>query len=163
MYKMKMILDTDGVIKLTHARVIDTVAHHETCLLTEEVYEEVLQGKKKVYEDAFIIEILIEEKKIKLLSIKRVSPPEGIGKGEWSCYIAFQEKKGDLIVSDDKKFLSRLRQEEIPFLIPSDIIVWLVKKNNLLIQEGFQALDRIYEKISSEAYIEAQQQLESAL
>jgi len=87
------VLDSDGLIKLSKASIIEEIVKHRKCIITQEVFNEaVRKGKEGLYEDAYVIENLINRK---LLTIKKVKITElaDLGKGEVSSLEIYKKMK----------------------------------------------------------------------
>jgi len=153
----KLVFDADGLIKLAKAGMTEAIAKNYTCIISEQVYEEVvIEGKKRLHQDAFEIERLIEAKKIKVISIQ-LKESNDLGKGELSTY---KIAENNIIVSDDRKFLSFLQNENKPFIVPAHFIAALAQKRMISKKEGIGALNRIKKLITTESYTEALHMLE---
>lgn len=148
---IKFVLDADAAIKLSKAQVLDALASFAKCVVTKQIYQEILKGKDKMYEDAFDIETLVNKGKITVQDIK-AGQIEGLGIGECSALAIFQKLKGDAIVSDDRKFLSVLEAQRVPFVIPTDVIPMLFTKKRISKNEAMNALDRIRKLVREENY-----------
>ncbi len=153
------VLDADGAIKLAKARALETLASAATCFLPLAVYEEISKGKEKMYEDAFDIESLVSSKKIKLIKINIERINEGLGAGECSALAAYTEVNADAIISDDRKFLAFLERQNIPFITPTDAIVFLVIKKRITKQKGILALEQIRHLVREENYLAAKKEI----
>ena len=155
----KFVLDADAAIKLTKASLIEKAAGQTKLFMSQQVYQEILKGKEKLYEDAFYIESLVNNKKI---TVHRTNADqfEGLGTGECSALKLFKEIKGDAIISDDRKFLSLLEKESIPFIIVTDFIVFLVIKKAISKEEGLSALNKIHFLVREENYQAAKREIE---
>ncbi|HLD05223.1 MAG TPA: hypothetical protein VJG90_05900 [Candidatus Nanoarchaeia archaeon] len=152
------LLDADGAIKLAKAGILERLAQAAKCLIPKAVYQEILKGKEGMYEDAFQIEKLVKRGKIKMIPAPDMKR-EGLGAGERSVLTALQNQKADAVISDDTKFLTHLEKEHIPFLIPTDAILWLVKRNKISADKGLEALHQIEPIIRKEAYLKTRQTL----
>lgn len=150
----KFVLDADGTIKLAKAGVLEELAGSAKCLLTQQVHREIMKGKEKMYEDAFITERLTADAMIRVIktSDERM---ENLGAGETSSLSAFRKEFADLIVTDDRKFISALERQNIPFLTPTDVIIWLFKKGKISREKGMDAVERIRDIVRKDAYIQA--------
>ena len=153
------VLDADGLIKLTKAGVIEELAKYRKCVITEEVFSEsVKKGKERFYEDAFVIEKLINRK---LLALEKIKFAEigNLGKGEASTLALYKKKKGDAIITDDRKFLSVLEEQNIPFMVPIDVITVLLKKRKITRKMASEALEKIKFLTREELYIKAKSEI----
>ena len=156
---MKFVLDADGIIKLAKAGVLVMLTTIARCMLSVPVYEEVLKGKEKLYEDAFIIEELVKTGKIKLIPIRIIEQRLDFGRGETSALAGFKKYGADAIISDDRKFLTLLDEQGVPFLRPSDVIVLLLKRKRLLREDANSALVKLKPFIREEDYYEVKNQI----
>ncbi|MFA4887125.1 MAG: hypothetical protein WC595_02850 [Candidatus Nanoarchaeia archaeon] len=156
---VKFVLDSDGVIKLTKAELIRVLAKKYDCVITQQVYEELMEGKKKMYEDAFVVEELVEEKEVKVKSVKLNSEMDELGKGEHSILEMWKNENADAVISDDRKFLSILEKGEIPFLRPVEVIVMLTLKKEITKEEGMESLEAIRKFVREESYKEAKKMI----
>ncbi len=143
--------DADALIKLTKAKI--PLSIKKNCIISEEVYEEtVVEGKKYEYEDAYAIEELIIQEKIKIHKAEKIKNKYNFGKGELSTLSLFLELHADAIVTDDRKFITLLEMMNIPFIITTEFIVGLVLSSQLEKREGIEALNRIKSYIRKENY-----------
>ena len=74
-----------------------------------------------------------------------------------SFYSIFCEKivfnmNASAIISDDKAFLNILHQNNIPFIIPTDLIVRLYELKIITMEEFMKALDMIKPYVSKHNY-----------
>ena len=151
----KFVLDADAIIKLAKAGVLEKLADNAYCILTQEVYEEVIKGKEKMYPDAIATEDLVQSGKLKLLKKTRSEEAKSAGLGEKSALAAFQLYRGDALITDDAKFIAQLKKNNIKFIIPSDVIIWLVKVGKLTREDGLTALEDVKKSIRKDAYKDA--------
>lgn len=155
----KFVVDADAAIKLAKANVMEKAAEHTKLVISQQVYMEILRGKENLYEDAFCIESLVKDKKIAVRTTSE-NKLEGLGAGECSALTLFKEIKADAIISDDRKFLSLLEHELVPYIIVTDFIVFLVIKKAVAKEEGLSALDKIRFLIREENYQAAKMKIE---
>lgn len=156
---IKFVLDADAAIKLTKANVMEKAATHTKLFISEQVYQEILKGKEKLYEDAFYIESLANNKEVAVHKTN-TDQSEGLGVGECSALTLFKEIKADAIISDDRKFLSLLERELIPFVVVTDFIAFLVIKKAATKEEGLSALNKIRFLVREENYQAAKTKIE---
>ena len=142
-----LVFDADGLIKIVHSGIFNSIPH--TIIISEQVYTEtVVQGKEGLYPDAFEIEQLIQKKKIVVKKIEIQEDIQGLGKGELSTYALFKKNNAHAIISDDRRFLHFLEQELIPFIVPTEIIVQLVKKKYITKAVALIALEQLQTKVT---------------
>jgi len=163
----KFVLDSDGLIKLTKSGIVELVADRFECFIADEVKKEsVVEGKKRLYEDAFVIEKNINEKKIKVLKAKkntkaqRIEGTKKLGIGEQSALNLFFELDADAIISDDQAFLNVLHRENVPFIIPSDLVARLLELKTLEKKDALSALSIIKPYIKESNYMKAKKRIE---
>ena len=149
---VKFVFDADGVIKLAKSGVLDSVSVFAACHLSTQVYEEVLKGKENMYEDAFIVEGLVAKGKIKVVTIRKAEVMAGLGGGEQSALLLYEKLGADAVISDDRKFLSFLEEKEVPFIIPTDLIVLLSAKGRISKAKAREALDSLRPFVREENY-----------
>lgn len=153
----KLVFDADGLIKLTKSGIMDKLAEKYECAITKQVYDEaVSEGKKRHYQDAFEIEKLVEKKAINVEMV-HLQSSSMLGKGELSTYLIAGDS---MIVSDDRKFLTMLHQEDRKFVVPAHVIALLAQKKIVPKTDAIIALNRIKQLITAESYTQALQMLE---
>lgn len=164
----KIIFDSDGLIKLVKAGCFRKLPDYFTCLISNEVYEEtVLKGMERLYEDAFQIEELVKKKMLKVENVKINNKAQSIlenskvGKGEISTLHLFFNTKAKAIISDDRIFLKILHQNNIPFIIPIDLIIRLYELKIISKQEAIDGLIEIKPYVNKNCYDNAKANLEA--
>ena len=110
----KFVLDADAAIKLAKAGVLETLAEHSKCIMPQQVYDEVMKGKGKMLEDAFAVEALVLNKRLKIVEVDTDEIQESLGTGEKAALAAFGKHKAEALVSDDRKFLAKLEARGMP-------------------------------------------------
>lgn len=154
------VLDSDGLIKLTKASVIEVLAEYRKCVITQEVFNEAVKaGKERFYEDAYIIEDLINRRLLTIKKVKFTELPE-LGKGEASSLEILKKGKYNAIITDDRKFLKMLEGQNIPFVMPSDVIIALLKRHKITTKKASEALEKIRPFIRKEIYERAKKEVE---
>lgn len=149
------VLDADGLIKLAKASVIEELTKYRKCVITQEVFDEaVKKGKEGFYEDAYVIEDLIKRK---LLTVKGTETAgiADLGKGEESSLKIYKKGKYAAIITDDRKFLKVLEEQNVPFIMPSDVIVTLSKRRKINARKASEALEKLKPLIRKEVYEKA--------
>lgn len=163
----KIVLDSDGLIKLTKAGCLRGILDNFECLITEEVYNEtVVRGLERYYDDAFEINEYIKdgmlsvEKKYNNQSAHDLLRNHKFGKGESSSLHLFLSINAKAIISDDRAFLNLLDKNDIPYVIPTDLIVRLYELNIITKEKSIKALDRIKIYVQKYSYDVAKHNLE---
>lgn len=156
MYKHKFIIDADSLIKLTKASIIKKMCKNFNCSITKEVYEEVVtQGKERLYQDAFKIEKLVQNKSIKLNKTKpkEMEVRKTLDEGEKSIYLLHKSSKNTMLVSDDNTFLNFLKEEEEKFTTPTRLITLLKSLNIIDSKQALVYLNKMKPYIKSKTYL----------
>jgi predicted nucleic acid-binding protein len=164
---MKIVCDTDGLIKTQKAGVLTLLAHHATLLIGPEVFREaVTAGKARGYPDAIALEPLIAPyvqpqfaPQPQDLAPFRPLPP--FGPGELEALALAVREQADAILSDDRGFLQVLAAHHIPFLTPAAVVVALCEWGLLPVQSAIEALDALRPLIRGEQYRAAHADLET--
>jgi len=162
----KIVFDSDGLIKLIKAGIPKDVFRKFKSFITNEVYSEcVTQGKESLFEDAFIIENMVEEDLIqkkqtgKNTKAKEILTDKNFGKGEESSVHLYYETKADAICSDDDKFLNLLSTNNVPFIISPDLIVRLNEVKSLSKEQSLKVLEGLKPFIKEEDYVRFKKQI----
>lgn len=143
---MKVLMDTDCLIKLTKSKLKELVCGNFSVIIPQVVKEEVIDNTEE-HPDAMIIKGNIETG---LLSINKTQ--SSAQKGEDAVFTIFQQGKFDAVCSDDKRFIKRLRLFDIPYITPSVFIAILLKKGKLTIKEARKKLDSLSPFVSEDEY-----------
>lgn len=155
-------MDSDGLIKLQKAGVLKSLASRTGCIITEAVYKESVEdGKSGLYEDAFLIEEIVEEeiKRIKVSDqneeLKKIDEErlESLGEGEKEVFQLYFQVEADAIVSDDRAFLTTLdRFNEVEYFTPCNTIYIMYKKGMITKKESLTGLDQIKDLVRTDVY-----------
>lgn len=128
---MKVVMDSDALIKVTKASVKDVVVSNIEVFVPGEVKREVVdEGKAKGYPDAIIIEDNIRKGKIKVMDTRSDELTESvIGSlhllgGEADSFRLFKQGNYDAITSDDQRFLDLVDGLSIPFTTPTSLLLY---------------------------------------
>ncbi len=163
----KIVLDSDGLIKLTKSGCLMKILNCFQCSITEEVYDEtVIRGMERAHDDAYEINELVKEGKLKVENIKNNKLVESMfenrtfGAGECSTLHLFHNSDTKVIVTDDRAFLNLLDKNNIPYIIPTDLIVRLYELKVITKDESINSLDAIKIYVSGPNYDAARRNLE---
>jgi rRNA-processing protein FCF1 len=156
----KLILDSDGLIKLNKAGILDKLLSVFECLIPKEVYEEtIIKGKEELYEDAFELEKILKNRSVDIIEFafsedanNTVKGITGLGKGETAVLHLFFRNKDAVILSDDRRFITLLKRHRIPFITPSNVLLYLVEKGTIDPSEGLEKLERLKSYINNTVY-----------
>ena len=163
----KIVLDSDGLIKLTKSGCLVKILDNFQCSITEEVYDEtVVRGMERAHDDAYEINDLIKEGKVKVetsknnKSVEKMLENRTFGAGECSTLHQFYNSYAKVIVTDDRAFLNLLDKNNIPYIIPTDLIVRLYELKLMTKDESINSLDSIKIYVSRSNYDLARSNLE---
>ncbi len=158
----KVILDSDGLIKLQKSGMLRVLVSSCECIIPEAVYEEsVEEGKKRLYEDAFILEDIVEEgiKRIKINRKEKILQNiddrlESLGKGEKEVFHLYFQEEADAVISDDRAFLNilDLSKDDVKYLTPCNAIYILFKKDHISKEIALRGLCQIKELVREDVY-----------
>src|SRR5665648_67548 len=152
---MRILLDADASIKLTKIGIIETFVFGFEVILTNDVYDEhVVAGLSRNYQDAKIMEKLVEEGKVFVADVTYKSPVFDkitLGRGEKSVINYYLGGNNiDLIVSDDEAFLKVLDRFDIPFTPVAGVILMCVIRELISKEKGFRYLESLKPMIKDE-------------
>src|SRR3989344_5762304 len=133
---MKLVADACTLILLAKASVLEKSTEAFKIVMTAEVYGEVLKGKEKMAEDAFLIERLEKEKKIAVVrSLKKVTEEVimdfEMGKGEASAISLALEEKDSVIATDNRQGRKVAKINNLNLVGSLDLVVALFKKGKI--------------------------------
>ena len=164
---MKVIMDSDSLIKLTKAKAKEIVLKNIEAHIPPKVFEEVVKiPKEEGYPDAFLIE---ENLKRGLLAIGKSGEDQhveemitrlGMGYGEADVFRLYKSGSFDVISSDDSKFLKIIDALDVPYLTPSALIVYLFDKKILSRADAKMYINNLKEMVSEEEYYLAMREVE---
>lgn len=169
---MAIILDANSLINLHKAGLLVVVYNQQNCIITAEVYAEVVtRGLSAGHRDANEIADIIGSSTSPPTEILPEMAQFGIGEASiLSQYVARQTGESaspDLIVSDDRQFLSYLSRRatqygsEIPHLTTAGFIAGAGVSRSLDKAEALAALERIRGLTRETDYQSARQLLET--
>jgi hypothetical protein len=164
---MKVILDSDCLIKLTRAKAKEVVLRNIEAYIPPKVFEETVTiPKEEGYADAFIIE---DNQRNGLLSIGDIKDDQdveemvkrfGLGYGEADVFRLFKKGSFDIISSDDRRFLNIMDALDVPYMTPSALILYLFYQKALNREEAKIYINNLKEMISEEEYYLAIREVE---
>lgn len=141
-------LDSDCLIKLAKAGVLDALLKNAICFVPQEVFEEVvIVGKRLLYKDAEEISRIVEQGRIRVVPIVCQAHP-ALGKGEVAAKELAIKIAADAVLSDDQRFLSELESEGIAFMNSAHAIVWLKETKSVTRNEALIMMERLRPFIS---------------
>jgi len=146
MYYMNVVMDADCLIKLTKAKLKETVCSSFAVVIPREVKREVVD-EGRGHPDATVA---AENLRRRLL---RVSPRKtSERKGEEAALSLFRRGKYDAICTDDKRFVRRLRALDVPYITPAVFVLLLVQSKQLAHDEACIRLDELAPFVSQDEY-----------
>jgi hypothetical protein len=162
---LRVVLDSDGLIKLAKAGALERVLEAWTCFVPRAVYTETVErGLEAAYPDAEAIRQALPTATIRppawhpraaaLLRGKR-----GLGPGEQGALHLFFRARADAIVTDDAAFVAMLARAGLRYLLPALVLLRLVEEQRLASAEALDHLERMRPFIRSDVYGAARQSL----
>lgn len=155
---MELLLDADAVIKLQRTGVLELVAQTFSCTIPDEVHREVVvQGKAGGYPDAWMIEETVR----RLVTIGQpqeqsdrpvMRVPPGLGPGERGVLSLHAQDAVATMVTDDRAFVGFLARNRITYMVPAGLIVSMVERGVLAVEEGEAVLGRMEPMIREDVY-----------
>jgi len=146
MQHMNVLMDADCLIKFTKAGLKESVCSHLSVVIPLIVKREVIDHGKN-HPDSIVIKNNLDNG---LLSLSGVESQDE--KGEEAALAIFQKGGFDTILSDDKRFVRRLRALGIPYLTPAVCIVLLLKQLKINLPDALIKLESLRPFISSDEY-----------
>ena len=145
---MKLLMDSDCLIKLTKAGLKSLVAREFSISILEVVKGEVVDaGKEKGCADAHIV-----EKNIEAHIIKIVETSSDYQTGDGGILAHFNKKDYDAVATDDTKLIRLLRINGIPCIVPALIIYRLFQDRTIDRKTTLGALDKLAVFVSDDEY-----------
>ena len=132
---MKIVLDACTAILLAKCSVIECLSNSKEIAMTRYVYEEIIKGKEKMLDDAFLIERLNKGKKFKLIEgdeniTKKLMKDFNMGRGEASTISAGMKEK-TIIATDNLQGRKVARINDLHLIGSPEIIVSLAKNKKI--------------------------------
>jgi rRNA-processing protein FCF1 len=152
---MKVLMDADCLIKLTKAGLKEIVCTHLSVVIPRVVKHEVVDLGNK-HPDSLVIKDNLHKG---LLALSTIEAPEE--KGEEAALVIFQGGGFEAILSDDKRFIRRLRALDIPYMTPAVCLVVLQKQGKIDWQGALEKLELLSPFISGDEYNTVKWALES--
>jgi predicted nucleic acid-binding protein len=147
----KIFVDSCTFILLAKASVLELFSNNNIVMTTKNVYDEVLEGKKKLFPDALLLERLKNENKIKVTSLNSASTQKimqdyAMGVGEASLISVAIKEKNVIIATDNMQGRKVANLMNIPLIGSLEIIVSLHKKNIITDEKAISALKILKEE-----------------
>ncbi|MCS7240992.1 MAG: hypothetical protein NZ651_07100 [Candidatus Bipolaricaulota bacterium] len=162
---MRVVLDSDGLIKLYKAGILEKILDLWEVLVPAAVYEETVQrGIEEAYPEAealgrlIVGRVRVPPKDPRAQRILRTA--RSLGRGERETLHLFFAEGAEGIVSDDRAFLGFLRRHALPGLPPALAVARLVEEERLNKKEALAALERMRGLVREEVYWRARARIE---
>jgi len=157
---MKLVMDSDVLIKITKASIKDlVVSEFEVYVPLEVKNETVDEGKVGGHVDALMIEENIMKEKLKVTeaggtrTAERLIASLNLLGGEAGSLRLFRRGGYGAIASDDSKFVDLLESLGIAYMTPAALLIYLMRQKRISLSETLQYLEKIRAFISSEEYL----------
>ncbi len=157
---MKLVMDSDSLIKLTKAGAKEVVLNNIEVSIPPSVVNETT-GSKEKFPDALRIHENIDKGLLKVKNPQNSSFVKSMGIKGGEAQVLMLHDSSSAISSDDAKFLNLLENLNIPYLTPSSIIVFLLKKGAIRKNESIKLLGNLKELVSDEEYHLAMDEVEN--
>ena len=165
--RFRVVLDSDGLIKLAKADTLEVVLKAWDCLVPRAVYAETVErGIRAAYPDALAIREVLQPEAVRpmvhhpratlLLRQKR-----NLGRGEEEALHLFFRARAHAIISDDAAFVTVLDQAGVPYLPPALVLIELARHRHVEPRAALKALERMRPLIRSEIYRVTRSNLEA--
>lgn len=141
---MGIVIDSCSLILLAKATVLSKVSENYKLIVTHEVYEEVMKGKKEMFKDALLVEKLAIEKKINLVKtnsalMNKLAKDFNMGFGEAST-IAVAIKQKHIVATDNRQGRKAVEINSMHLVGSLEIIVSLFRKNKIDKEKAISAI-----------------------
>jgi hypothetical protein len=151
---MALLIDADALVKITKARLKETLTAHLDLRMAPVVAKEVIQeGKRLGHADAEEVERNLIKKRLRVTPAPRPSPRASLfGGGEADLVALYESGDYSAVISDDQRFLKRAAEFGIDILTPAAALVLLVRKRKLSERTACDRLGALKPFISAEEY-----------
>lgn len=153
----KIVTDADGLIKLGKSGALPALLSAARVLVPRAVWEEAVgEGKRRMYEDAHVLERTLgaggagiakhdEHEPSEEAEVLLRSSGAALGTGERVALAVFFVCGADAILTDDRAFLGLLAGADppVPALVPAAAIVSLVEADRLSREGAREALGKL--------------------
>ena len=143
---MNVLMDADCLIKLTKAGLKEVVCTCLSVVIPHVVKHEVVDLGKN-HPDSMVIKDNLDKGWLSLSGVET----EDV-KGEEAALAIFRKGGYEAILSDDKRFVRRLRALGVPYITPAVCIVMLLKQGKINLRVALEKLELLSHFISSDEY-----------
>lgn len=165
-----IVADADGLIKMGKSGALPALLGAARVLVPRTVWDEAVEeGKRRMYEDAQVLERSLVEGDAEVVGNEQSRASEELprrsgayfGAGERAALTVFFARGADAILTDDGAFLRLLADARppVPSLVPTAAIVGLAEAGGLSFGAAGEALEKIEPFVRSEAYEAAMNEL----
>lgn len=151
-------LDSCSAILLSKASIFERfLSEYEVCM-SENVFEEVMEGKKKLFSDALLIERLHKEGRIKISKsddkmTKVIAKGFNMGGGEASTLALALEHKDIIVATDNRQGRKAAEIHGVPLVGSVEILVGLFERGNIDREKAVGAMRILKEQGWFEPYL----------
>lgn len=148
---MKIAVDACSVILLAKTTVLEDLAKWKELMITDSVYKEVLEGKKKSFLDALLLERLVNERKIAVCSerkkelTQKLKTDFGLGAGEAETISLALDNTEKIVLTDNKQGRKTAKIQGLKLLGSIDMVLALCKANKITKEKTIGALKTLKE------------------
>lgn len=143
---MKLVVDACSIILLAKANVLEELAMWKEIVITDSVYNEVIEGKNKQLLDALVLERLAEENKISIKRdinkelIKKLTGDFGLGAGEAES-IALALEADKVLLTDNKQGRKAAKVYGLKLLGSIEVVTALYKAKKISKEKAMSAMN----------------------
>lgn len=142
---MKVVIDACSIILLAKSSVLETLTKWMEVMITEGVYNEVVEGKNKKLLDALVLERLVEEKKITIETkykkevVQKFTNDFSLGLGEAES-VALALESNSIVITDNKQGRKAAKVQGLQLVGSIETIIALYKTKNIDKEKAINAL-----------------------
>ena len=142
---MKIIVDACTIILLAKASILEACTESYTVHASDYVADEVLEGKKRLYDDALLVERLLADGKITLtksdtILTTHVMKDFIMGKGEASCISTAIKNKDWAVATDNRQGRKAARIHNLKLLGCLSLVIAMYKRKKIDKEKAMQSL-----------------------
>lgn len=167
-----IVADADGLIKLGKSGALSALLSAAKVLVPQAVWNEAIEeGKRRMYEDAYILERKLEAGGAEVVAHEPSEEAEALlagsaaalGAGESAALRVFFARGADAILTDDRAFLGLLASSAppVPALVPAAAIVSLAEADRLSLEGAKEALSKLEGSVRKSVLAAALEELDT--
>jgi len=147
-----------SAILLSKASIFERFLSEYDVCMSESVFEEVMEGKKKLLSDALLIERLHKEGKVRVSKAddrmtKVIAKGFNMGDGEASTLALALEHKGLIVATDNRQGRKAAEIHDVPMVGSVEILVRLFEKGKIDREKAVGAMRILKEQGWFEQYL----------